>query len=86
MINSLSKQSFIVSAADISYLKKVLPPHTDDEFFVYLRQLTAKDVTMHAIDEGLVVFPKEPLIIIEGPLPVVQLMETPLLNLINYAR
>ncbi|KAL4217824.1 hypothetical protein ACF0H5_022563 [Mactra antiquata] len=78
-------QNFHFSDSDIKYLRTVLPPYTEDEFFTYLRNLTAKDVTMYAIDEGTVVFPKEPLIVIEGPLPVVQLMETPLLNLVNYA-
>lgn len=43
-------------------------------------------VSMWAIPEGYVVFPKVPLLRIEGPLPIVQLMETTLLNLINYAR
>jgi nicotinate phosphoribosyltransferase len=71
---------------DIQYLKSVLPAYTEEEFFVYLRNLSAKDVTLYAMEEGMVVFPKEPLIVIEGPLPIVQLMETPLLNLVNYAR
>jgi nicotinate phosphoribosyltransferase len=71
---------------DIQYLKSVLPAYTEEEFFVYLRNLSAKDITLYAMEEGMVVFPKEPLIVIEGPLPIVQLMETPLLNLINYAR
>ena len=64
----------------------MLPPYTEEEFFTYLRNLSADNVTLHAIDEGTIVFPKEPLIVIEGPLPIVQLMETPLLNLVNYAR
>ena len=72
--------------SDITYLKTVLPEYVEEEFFTYLRNLTANDVTMYAIEEGTVVFPKEPLIVIEGPLPIVQLMETPLLNLVNYAR
>ena len=71
---------------DIQYLKSVLPSYTEEEFFIYLRNLSAKDVTLYAMEEGMVVFPKEPLLVIEGPLPIVQLMETPLLNLINYAR
>lgn len=79
-------QAFYSISIDITYLKTVLPPYTENEFFTYLRNLTAKDVTMYAIEEGTVVFPKEPLIVIEGPLPIVQLMETPLLNLVNYAR
>jgi nicotinate phosphoribosyltransferase len=43
-------------------------------------------VTMHAIDEGTVVFPKVPLIRLEGPLLLVQLMETPFLTMVNFAR
>ncbi|KAH3740135.1 hypothetical protein DPMN_046830 [Dreissena polymorpha] len=78
-------QNFKFSDSDITYLRTVLPEYVEDEFFDYLKNLTAKDVTMYAIDEGTIVFPKEPLIVIEGPLPVVQLMETPLLNLVNYA-
>lgn len=40
---------------------------------------------MHAIDEGCVVFPRVPLLRIEGPLIVAQLLETTLLTLVNYA-
>ena len=72
--------------SDINYLKNVLPAGIEPEFFDYLANLTTKDVELMAIDEGTVVFPKIPLISISGPLPVVQLMETPLLNLVNYAR
>lgn len=71
---------------DINYLKTVLPENIEGEFFDYLQNLTTDEVRLIAIDEGMVVFPKVPLISIEGPLPVVQLMETPLLNLVNYAR
>ena len=42
-------------------------------------------MTVHAIAEGSVVFPKVPLIRIEGPLIVAQLLETTLLTLVNYA-
>ena len=72
--------------SDIDYLRNILPAGSDSEFFDYLLHLTTDDVTLYAIDEGTVVFPKVPLMRLEGPLPVVQLLETTLLNLVNYAR
>jgi nicotinate phosphoribosyltransferase len=38
------------------------------------------------LEEGSVVFPRIPLLKISGPLIVVQLLETTLLCLVNYAR
>lgn len=63
-----------------------MPTSVEEEFFEYLKELNTKTVTLFAIEEGTVVFPKIPLLTVKGPLPVVQLMETPLLNLVNYAR
>ncbi|KAK2160577.1 hypothetical protein LSH36_130g03030 [Paralvinella palmiformis] len=70
---------------DLEYLRTILPPHTEEDYFEYLRNLDTGSVTLYAIDEGTVVFPKVPLMRIEGPLPIVQLLETTLLTLVNYA-
>ncbi|XP_055711632.1 nicotinate phosphoribosyltransferase isoform X1 [Phlebotomus papatasi] len=78
-------ENFHYSDGDIEYLKQTLPDGIEDEFFEYLSQLTAKDVILQAIEEGSVVFPRVPLIKVEGPLIVVQLLETTLLTLVNYA-
>ena len=58
----------------------------EEDFFDYLQNLDVKDVTLLAIPEGRVVFPRVPLIRVEGPLIIVQLLETTLLTLVNYAR
>lgn len=76
---------FCYSKSDIEYLKKTLPPSTEEEFFNFLSTLTAKDVKLYAMAEGSVAFPRVPLMRIEGPLTVVQLLETTLLTLVNYA-
>uniref|UniRef100_H2YXI2 Nicotinate phosphoribosyltransferase n=1 Tax=Ciona savignyi TaxID=51511 RepID=H2YXI2_CIOSA len=77
--------NFRFSCSDIAYLQEILP-NVDQGFWEYLSQLDASQVvTMSAIPEGYVVFPKVPLIRLEGPLPVIQLLETTFLNLINYA-
>ena len=63
-----------------------MPADVDPLFFDYLRQLSADSITLISMPEGSVVFPKVPLMIIEGPLIICQLLETALLNLVNFAR
>nr|XP_024215828.1 nicotinate phosphoribosyltransferase-like isoform X4 [Halyomorpha halys] len=78
-------QNFRYSDSDIEYLKMTLPGNKEEEFFTYLKQLNANDVKIYAIDEGCVAFPRVPLMRVEGPLIIVQLLETTLLTLVNYA-
>lgn len=78
-------ENFRYSESDIDYLRKILPLDVEPSFFDFLANLTAKDVKLFAIPEGTVVFPRVPLIRVEGPLPVVQLLETSFLTLVNYA-
>jgi nicotinate phosphoribosyltransferase len=41
-------------------------------------------ISMAAVPEGRVVHPNEPLAVVQGPLPMAQILETPLLNHLNY--
>jgi len=75
--------NFKFSPSDIEYLKSVMTD-IDNGFWDYLANVDCSKVKVYAIDEGTVVFPKVPLIKIEGPLPVVQLLETTFLNLVNF--
>jgi nicotinate phosphoribosyltransferase len=63
-----------------------MPDYVEDEFFDYLRKMDMAQLKVYAIRQGSIVFPRVPLMRLEGPLPVVQLLETTLLVLINYAR
>ena len=78
-------REFHFTDADVEFLQEKLPPDTDPAFFEYLKKIDASQVRIFAVDEGSIVFPAVPLIRIEGPLMIIQLLETPLLNLINYA-
>ncbi len=55
----------------------------DDGFIDYLRKMELQ-CSIDAIPEGTVVFPNEPLLRVQGPILQCQLLETPLLNLINF--
>ncbi|XP_029448047.1 nicotinate phosphoribosyltransferase-like [Rhinatrema bivittatum] len=78
-------QRFGFSGEDIEYLESVLPSSVDKAFFAYLRTVDASEVTLSSVPEGSVVFPRVPLLQVRGPLLVVQLLETTLLCLVNYA-
>jgi nicotinate phosphoribosyltransferase len=70
---------------DIEYLMG-LPSfrRCDPGFWDYLRQLDCSTVTIHAMKEGTIAFPRVPMLIIQGPLGITQLLETTLLTLVNY--
>jgi nicotinate phosphoribosyltransferase len=77
--------SFKFSQQDIEYLKSTPAlAHCEDGYFEYLRNLDTSQLTVKALQEGTIVFPRIPLLIIEAPLGLGQLLETTLLNLVNY--
>ncbi|XP_057697305.1 nicotinate phosphoribosyltransferase isoform X2 [Corythoichthys intestinalis] len=78
-------QSFRFTDKDVDFLRSVLPAATDPAFFQFLRSLDCSGVTLRSVPEGTVVFAREPLMEVAGPLAVVQLLETSLLCLVNYA-
>lgn len=80
-------ENFRFDPSDLTYLSSILGPDEKPlfvpEFFDYLSNLKFS-CDVDAIPEGNVVFPYEPLIRIQGPLIQCQLLESPLLNLINF--
>ncbi|XP_062252139.1 nicotinate phosphoribosyltransferase [Platichthys flesus] len=78
-------RSFRFTDRDVEFLRSVLPPATDPAFFQFLRGLDCSGVTLRSVPEGTVVFARVPLMEVAGPLAVVQLLETSLLCLVNFA-
>lgn len=74
-------QSLHFSREDLSYLEEL--GIFSKEFLSYLEGFKFSG-DLWAIPEGTVVFPHEPLIRVTAPLPEAQLIETTLLNLMNF--
>jgi nicotinate phosphoribosyltransferase len=56
-----------------------------DDFLRWLHQHGHfEGISLHAIPEGRVVHPNVPLTVVRGPMAMAQILETPLLNLLNY--
>ena len=72
---------------DIEYLQTLKGNDGENlfslEFLEYLSELTL-ELDIDAIPEGTLVFPNEPLIKVKGPLLQCQIIETALLNIINF--
>jgi nicotinate phosphoribosyltransferase len=75
--------------AEIDYLKSQRDSQGKqlfaDDFLKWLRANGHFGaITLHAIPEGRVVHPNMPLTVVEGPLAMAQILETPLLAYLNY--
>jgi nicotinate phosphoribosyltransferase len=80
-------RKFRFSPDDLDYLSQLRGsderPLFEPAFLDYLAELTL-NCSLDALREGTVVFAHEPLVRVQGPLLHSQLLETPLLNLINF--
>mmetsp|Transcript_55956 Transcript_55956/g.81835 ORF Transcript_55956/g.81835 Transcript_55956/m.81835 type:complete len:554 (+) Transcript_55956:63-1724(+) len=74
--------TFKFKAEEIEYLRKTM--ECDEGYFEYLSALDCSDVKIYALQEGTVCFPRVPLLRVVGPLGICQLLETTLLNLVNF--
>ena len=81
-------QTFRFSESDIRYLRSTPTlSRAEPEFFDYLANIhktSLPSLRVHSVREGTVVFARCPLLIVEGPLALGHLLETALLNLVNY--
>ena len=74
-------KDFRFSESDIAYLSEELG--FEEDFLAYLKDLRFTG-DVYSMIEGELVFANEPIIRIEAPLVEVQLLETALLNIVNY--
>ncbi len=78
---------FHYSASDLAYLEQLKggkgAPLFEAPFLDYLSRLSLS-CDIDAMPEGTTVFPYEPMVRVRGPLLQAQLLESPLLNLINF--
>lgn len=78
---------FAFGESDVSFLSTIEgndgKPLFDEEFLEYLANLKLS-LDIDAVPEGTVVFPHEPILRVQGPILQAQLVETALLNIINF--
>lgn len=83
VLTFLDKYAF--TADDVDYLRSQVMVDAESGFFSWLLALRPTELTVRALPEGTVAFPHVPMMTISGPLGFVQLLESTLLNLVNYA-
>ena len=80
-------ENFKFESEDLDYLRGMKRKDGTDmfepDFLQYLAEMKFS-CDIDAVEEGTVVFPNTPLVRVRGPLIQCQLLETPLLNIINF--
>jgi nicotinate phosphoribosyltransferase len=80
-------EGFHYSSTDLAYLEQLKgadgAPLFESAFLDYLQKFSLK-CEIDAIPEGTLVFPYEPLLRVQGPILHAQILESPLLNIINF--
>ncbi len=80
-------ESLRYTESDTAYLATLAGndgrPLFDPEFLAFLRR-SRPEYDLDAVPEGTLVFPQEPIVRVRGPLIQAQLLETPLLNVLNF--
>lgn len=82
-------QNFRFETSDLDYLSTLKdasggPMFPEEKFLTYLSNLKFS-CDLDALPEGTTVFPYEPILRVQGPIIQAQLLESPLLNHINFA-
>ncbi|MDP3727796.1 MAG: nicotinate phosphoribosyltransferase [bacterium] len=75
-------KEFRFSGDDIAYLCTIMP--VEQEFYDWLAGVNAAAIRVYAAFEGSAVFPRVPILRVEGPLAICQLLETNLLYTMNF--
>jgi nicotinate phosphoribosyltransferase len=73
------------SEDEINFVIKDLNLSPEDPFADWLKAVDFSKLKINAVAEGTIMFPYLPLITLEGPLGVIQLTETLILNKLNFA-
>ncbi|MCF7806321.1 MAG: nicotinate phosphoribosyltransferase, partial [Simkaniaceae bacterium] len=80
-------RDFEFNASDLDYLRSLMgtddKPLFDEPFLKYLKDFKF-ELDIDAVPEGTVVFPYEPMIRVKGSILQAQLLESALLNIVNF--
>src|SRR5262245_15472969 len=78
-------ERFRFGPEEIAYLQEGPLASVEPAFFDWLARVSFSSLRIWSLPEGSAAFARVPLVRVEGPLAIAQLLETPLLYLLNFA-
>jgi len=76
-------ENFHFTDDHVAYLREQMP-QCEKGFFDWLKSVDCSNMKIYALKEGTISFPRVPLMRVEGPIAIGQMLETPMLTLTNY--